>query len=350
MKIPIQNVYYLLCYAWGHMEESEVVDRASLEEVTEPQDLLGKVLAEGTFRLLRRGIDRGYRDVTEELGGVRGKLEVGETLKRAALSRGRTVCTYGELSRDVLHNRILWASLGVLLRSPALTNDVRREVALAHRRMEGIEEVRVTRQALGQVEIDRNMRIYRFLLSVCRLLHESTMVEETSGAIRFRDFRRDNATMWRLFEDFVAEFYRREQDRYTVSAQSKVDWFRAAAEELGHLDRVPEMRPDLVLESRDRRLVIDTKYTSPLQPGRFGTRKLKSGHLYQMHAYLQNRQGTQPKGPRHEGILLYPTVDEPSRVDVRLGGFRVQARSVNLDQPWRGVHQDMLAVIGESYA
>lgn len=345
MKIPIQNVYYLLCYAWGHMEESDVVDRASLEEMAETRDLLGKVLAEGTFRLLRRGIDRSYRDVTEELGGVRGKLEVGETLKRAALSRGRTVCTYGELSRDVLHNRILRASLGVLLRSPALTEDVRREVALAHRRMEGIEEIRVTRQALGRVEIGRNMRIYRFLLSVCRLLHESTMVEETSGAIRFRDFRREDATMWSLFEDFVAEFYRREQDRYTVSAQSKVDWFRASADETGHLDRVPEMRPDLVLESPDRRLVIDTKYTSPLQRGRFGTRKLKSGHLYQMHAYLQNRQGTHPEGPRHEGILLYPTVDEPSRVDVRLSSFRVQARSVNLDQPWRAVHRDMLQLV-----
>ena len=59
--IPIANVYYLLCYAWGHVEESDVVRVDELGALERVQDLMGKVLAEGTFRLIRRGIDRGYR-------------------------------------------------------------------------------------------------------------------------------------------------------------------------------------------------------------------------------------------------------------------------------------------------
>ena len=45
-----------------------------LDRLEKVQELLGKVLAEGTFRLIRRGIDRGYRDVREDLSGIRGKI------------------------------------------------------------------------------------------------------------------------------------------------------------------------------------------------------------------------------------------------------------------------------------
>lgn len=348
MKVPIRNVYYLLCYAWGHIPESNVVEVASLERLEKVDDLLGKVLAEGTNRLLARGIDRGYREVTEEIPGVRGKFEVGETIKRASLTRGKTVSTYAELSPDVLHNRILRSSLDTLRSIPTLAEAVREEVGLASRRMSGIESIRVTRQAFGRVQLDRNMWIYRFLLNVCRLLHESVLVDDRSGRTRFRDFRDDDATMWRLFEDFVAEFYRLELDRseYHVGAQRKVDWYRAGADEPMHLARVPEMKPDLILSSPARRIILDTKYyRMPLARGRFGGRKLRSGHLYQLLAYLENRQRIRPDGPRHEGMLLYATVDEPVRVDVTLNGFRIQARSVNLDRRWQDVHDEMLETV-----
>ena len=50
-KIPIANIYYLLCYAWSHVEERDVVRLEELEGLERVHDLLGKVLAEGTFRL-----------------------------------------------------------------------------------------------------------------------------------------------------------------------------------------------------------------------------------------------------------------------------------------------------------
>ena len=119
-RIPIRNVYYLLCYAWGHMDESDVVDAASLDRFERIHDLFGMVLAEGTFRLLKRGIDRGYREVTRDLRGLRGKLEMGAMATRALRARGLTSCTYEELSHDVLHNRILRSTLQALLGVPDL--------------------------------------------------------------------------------------------------------------------------------------------------------------------------------------------------------------------------------------
>ena len=76
------------------------------------------------------------------------------------------------------------------------------------------------------------------------------------------------------------------------------------------------------------------------------TGKLHSGNLYQLLAYLRNRQATRPAGPKHEGILLYPQVGGPLRADIRLEGFRIQARTVDLNRDWRAIHGEMLATIG----
>ena len=123
--IPIANIYYLLCYAWDHFEEKDVVRLDELEKLERVHDLLGKVLAEGTFRLIRRGIDRGYRDVHENLAGVRGKIVMGETVKRALRARGQVACNFEEMSHDVLHNRILRSTLRSLMRLPDLHSKVR---------------------------------------------------------------------------------------------------------------------------------------------------------------------------------------------------------------------------------
>ena len=54
-----------------------------------------------------------------------------------------------------------------------------------------------------------------------------------------------------------------------------------------------------------------------------------------------------PDGAPHEGILLYPQVgEEPLTAEIRLEGFRIQDRTVNLDQDWRLIHDEMLGTIG----
>ena len=110
-NIPILNVYYLLCYAWGRVQERDTTRLATLEGLSTVQDLLGKVLAGGVNHLFRRGIDRGYVERREDLAGIRGKLAVSETAKRALRARGRAACDFEELSVDILPNQILRTSL-----------------------------------------------------------------------------------------------------------------------------------------------------------------------------------------------------------------------------------------------
>ena len=96
-----------------------------------------------------------------------------------------------------------------------------------------------------------------------------------------------------------------------------------------------------MLESPHRRIIIDTKFYQTVLPGG----KLSSSNLYQLLAYLRNRQATLSDSPPHEGILLYALPGKSVRADVRLEGFRVHARTVNLNRPWREIRQAMLAVL-----
>ena len=350
--IPILNVYYLLCYAWGRIQERNTSRLATLGSLSTVQDLLGKVLAGGVNHLFRRGIDRGYVERREDLAGIRGKLAVSEMAKRALRARSRAACDFEELSVDVLSNRILRTALhGLLNRRIGLDHMVRSEVHSAYRRLDGVSHTRLKRNTFSQVQLGGNRRLYQFLLSVCRLLYESTIVDENTGRTTFRDFRRDDATMWALFEEFVTGFYEREQRVYNVNPGGRrIDWAGADAETDIDRSRIPGMEADIILESPERRIVLDTKYYSDaLARGRgSGTGKLHSDNLYQLLAYVRNRQGTSPRGPAHEGVLFYPEVREPLRVDIKLEGFRIQARTVNLDRDWRHIRREMLEAIGLS--
>lgn len=345
MTIPIRNVYYLLCYAWGHLDETDLVDRATLAEMNRVQDMLGKVLAEGTFRLVRRGIDRGYRQVTAEVAGVRGKLEPAAMAKTAVRARSRTICTFEEFSADILHNQILRSTLETLLQSGALSPSVQQDVALAHQKLSGISTVPVRAAHFRRVQLSRNQRMYQLLLSVCLLAHQSLLVDEHSGAARFHDFRRDRKVMWKLFEDFTLEFFRAELEGFRVHGQRQVPWHDVRGTTSADEAYLPKMEADIILESADRRVILDTKfYRTPLS-SRWGSTKLRSKNLYQLMTYLENRQASIPDGPKHEGILLYAAVGRPFEVELSIRGFRVHARTVDLSRPWREIHRQMLEVI-----
>jgi len=151
--------------------------------------------------------------------------------------------------------------------------------------------------------------------------------------------------MWRVFENFAARFYEKEQREYRVRSQTRVDWFELGTRGPTSEGRVPIMKPDLLLEGVARRIILDTKYYRDGGLGDEPSAKLHSSNLYQLFAYVVNRERTHPEGPTHEGLLLYPTVGMQTRVDFTTHDLRFQARSVDLGRPWAEIHDAMLGVL-----
>ena len=105
MHIPIENIYYLLSYAWNKLDEKDRIG-VSLDDTTNYVDLFAKVLINGTRILLKRGLEKNYVSETVELAGVKGKLELTETLKRGLHLKQKTICSIDEFSSDIITNQI----------------------------------------------------------------------------------------------------------------------------------------------------------------------------------------------------------------------------------------------------
>jgi hypothetical protein len=56
--IPVQNLYYLLCYAWNQLEQGQVVEVSAMSSDV-PADLFATVLIKGIEHLRRRGLNVG---------------------------------------------------------------------------------------------------------------------------------------------------------------------------------------------------------------------------------------------------------------------------------------------------
>ena len=341
--IPIQNLYYLLCYAWNRLPEREELLATDAAEFHRPLELLAHVLLTGTRRLLRQGLAVAYSTQEDELTEIRGRVQLAPTVTRNLLPRGRAVCEYDELGPDTPLNRLLLGTLGHLSRTRSLPTSLRHELRLTMRRFPtSVVEAALSAELLRAVRRLRPTRASGFLLNVCELIYQSALPSpDADGPARFRDFRRDEVLMARLFEQFVRNFYRLEQRRYRVLSET-IAWQAEAPDEAA-LGLLLAMITDTTLEAADRKIILDTKYYAAVLRMRYDQQKLISPHLYQLYAYLQN-QPTLP-GQQLEGILLYPAAAQTVDVRYTLGGHPVRIVTINLEQPWERIAADLLGLV-----
>ena len=115
------------------------------------ENLLSMVLLNVCDRLLRRGLVREYRFEEQEVDGVRGKLNLAETLKSGKYLNGRTICRVDELTQDVVINRVIFSTLRRLVRIEGIDADIRARLRKTLAKFPHIEEIRVTEGLLGRL-------------------------------------------------------------------------------------------------------------------------------------------------------------------------------------------------------
>jgi 5-methylcytosine-specific restriction enzyme subunit McrC len=341
--IPVRNLYYLLLYAWNRLPEGRVVDVSGTGGPELP-NLLSKVLLEGTYQLIRRGVDRGYIAVDADLTRPRGRICIGDTISRGLLSRVQLACNSDELSHDVLHNRILKATLVHLSRTKEVEGYLREQLDALASRLSDVQYTPVFSADFSRVQLHANNALYGLLLSVCALVHEALMPEKGRGRFRFRDVLADPQTMGRIFQDFVYNFYRLEQNQFAVRSAS-FPWMLSPDGGHGH-QLIPRMQTDVSLQAPHRTIVIECKWASQTLESRFGRNTLCSEHLYQLFAYLKNLPSSVHGATSAEGILLYPLQSDEVDVAFSVNGHRIRARTVDLRPDWGEIHSQLMALIG----
>ena len=342
MSIPIQNIYYLLSYAWNLFDEHEEVTVAGQAGESE-FNLLAYLLQRYTHLLIKKGITQAYISQTEIIPGIKGKLNVTATLQKDLLRQGKANCSYTQLSPDNLPNQLIKSTIQQVLTTPELSEALHKPLQVILNRFYEVHAVIPSLDDFRKASSQRYFNPYYYpVLSICELLKQQLLPAPAGEGYYFRSFLEDEKQMAKLFEVFVRNFYRREQTIFKVKSE-KIAW-QLENEASAQLQYLPIMVTDISLTSGTRQLIIDTKfYKSALQP-HYDKQKLISGHLYQLFAYLKNQPARQQISPV-EGILLYPVVQQELDLVYQLQGHRVNIKTINLNQPWPAIKTDLLQLI-----
>lgn len=335
--IRIQNIYYMLAYAFQSLRGQRYRDLAT-EEFDNTAELFAEILVRGVNSQLKRGLGRAYLDRVDTLSILRGKIEVSDSVKTRSLLRRQMVCNYDELTVDTSMNRILKATMLTLLRSDiarARKKDLKRLLMhfseVADIELAGID---------WHMRFDKNNQTYRMLMGICWLAAKGLLQTQSNGASRLMEYM-DDQRMSRLYEKFILEYYKREHPELSCGA-SYINW----ALDDGFGEMLPVMRSDITLARGEKTLIIDAKYYSHSMQQRFDRHSIHSGNLYQIFTYVKNHDARlSALGKPHEvsGMLLYARTDEEVQPDgeYRMSGNRISVKTLDLNQPFGGIREQL---------
>ena len=357
-KIPIANLYHMLCYAWDFFELNDEV-RVRLDDHKGYAELLTKVLTTGCVHLLKQGLHRDYQARTEPMRAIRGILELAPSLATGQLEQGIAVCTHDEFTADIPANQVLKSVLMRMARLPGMDSTLASEARRTALRMTEVSLVNPDVRMLGRVRIHRNNRFYGFLLSICRLILDATSVAESRDSLEAAEqqfYGVVEERIFALFEGFVRNFYSKHlpQDGWSRFASQHFQWqWEALTADAKSL--LPRMETDITLEHPDRKIIMDTKFYGS---GGVSNDKFHSTNMYQLNSYVTQcairahgaiAEGNAPAHPHDidaEGMLLYATVDDNDfHHKYSMPPHTMAVATVNLSRDWRTIEARLLEVI-----
>ena len=356
--IPIQNIYYILCYAWG-MGEMRGKVNVGVERCDSIANLLVHVLLNATDDLLKRGLSQGYTVYGTEMDGIKGKINIGETLKLGRYRQGRMYCNYDELSSDILVNQIIYSTLRDALQIRSLSEQNECRLLTTIRRMPQMKRIPLSDSVFKSVRLYRNNTYYQFAVNICRLLHQSLLPNESlAGKWDFTDLLDDERAMNRIFEKFLMNFYKQEcNEEYPDVGRSHIRFqltpfgmtFAKGTDEAYRL--LPTMETDVTLYNprTKKKIILDAKYYKETLVSRYGEGgKIRREHLSQILTYVMNQENdATPHTKDTKGILVYPTID--TELDVSYvykdTNHVIRVSTVNLNQDWQMIEQRLKEII-----
>jgi 5-methylcytosine-specific restriction enzyme subunit McrC len=336
-SIVIRNVYLMLAYAFRAMH-STGTQRIAAEEFDHLHDLLAEILARGVGTQVKRGLHHDYLAQSEELATVRGRIDVTGTVHARTVTRGRLVCDFDDYEIDTPHNRAVKSVIVLLIRHGEVSAQRKDALRRLLPYLDAVTLIAPRAIRWDALTYHRSNASYRLLLGVCELVVRGLLPTETAGSTRLSSWISDDS-MSALYERFLREYYAFRHPELSPGAPT-VPW---DLDQPGPFSgQLPEMRTDVSLRSGGRTLIIDAKYYGQtMQVGRWGKETVHSGNLYQLLTYVKNED--RARDGSVSGLLLYARTDAEAQpdLDVVIQGNRIGARTLDLNQPWEQIAEQL---------
>ena len=346
----VRNIWILFLYA-SDLARFRDHFSAEVDESPDLKSLIARLLHNTIERRLRRGLSFHHRQREDVLDRVRGRIDVLNSFSQGLFERGKVACRYNELTLDTPRNRYARAALIRLFVELGHEQNVDDDKVDLARRCQvlagvmlraGVRGDKPSRAELATDQIARHESSDRLMISLSKAVFDLVLPTEDAGLRSFLEASREELKgkdgFPKLYEKAIGNLFRAElsrSDGWEVSQDERRYWNVECGS--SGVDRyMPRMECDVVLTNarERRRIVIDTKFTD-IHTHRYGdSDKFKSGHIYQMYAYLRSQEQMDDPHPfTSEGILLYPTLYQEVDETAVIQGHHIRFATVNLKQP-----------------
>jgi len=333
--IKVQNIYYMLAYAFQNLSMSDV-EKNSYEEFEYADNLFAVILANGIARQIKSGLGKAYMVKREERLSPKGKINLSATMRRQSNHDGRIVCSVDEYLENTYMNQILKSVSYYLLHSKDVDAENKRKLKRVLLYFGSVDLIDVSSIDWGKLQYNRNNSSYKMLMNICYLIVKGMLMTTEEGNVKLNRFI-DDQRMAALYERFIYEYYRKTYPEFSVT-RSQIDW----NSDDGIIELLPRMKSDVMIEMSGKTLIIDAKYyDSSLQTNtRFGNQTIHSGNLYQIYSYVKNKD-TAHTGDV-SGMLLYANTEgnNPDN-EYRLDGNKISVKTLDLNCDFSSVKMQL---------
>lgn len=294
--VVVRNIYYMMAYAFRALD-IEAYARLETEEFDGVEDLMAAILSMGIDLQRKRGLERGYSVVSEDIPGVRGRIDARSTARLAARSSGRVTCEWDKLDEDTYKNRILKTVGGLLVSSELVDTDRRKALKRSLLALRDVGTLDPKRIEWGRLRYHRNNASYQLLMNVCYMVVESMLLTQEDGETKLAAFK-DSQRLFALYEAFVLAWFERHHPELRPSAK---EVSRSVEGDVPGF--LPRLYTDITLVGQDSTLIVDCKCYGRILKTHHDHEIASPANVNQIFAYVMHEEYA--SGKPVAGMLLY---------------------------------------------
>ena len=238
-------------------------------------EVLIYLFAKYTRQLLTHSIYQQYEEKRREMQYLRGRLDMDRYITKN-VSSGRwhkLNCVYDPFVLDNRFNQIIKFVAGILLNHTE-NPDSRKYLREILFTLDDVSDQPASAEECASIRFNPAFAEFETVRDYCRLFLENTVSFDYKNDLKLFAFL---LPMEYLFEDFVYGFIDQEIDE--IQANSQV-----GSKHLD-LDNTFALRPDLILKTRDKKIIADTKYKMVYKNADDPKKGISQSDLYQVLAY-----------------------------------------------------------------
>ncbi|WP_423905996.1 McrC family protein [Candidatus Spongiihabitans sp.] len=240
-------------------------------------EIFVRLFLENLVRLTKRGLAKHYQLVEENLPCLKGRILFPQHIRANVANRARFYVQYDDFNANRPANRLIHSAIDKL--KPMVRQPDNQQ--LLHQMQIYFSDVPISQNHdddWRKQKIDRAMQHYQAVMQWVGLFLFG------QGLITFSGTHIEHCLLFpmeQIFEDFVADAFRKYQNHFRVQTQ-KSKKYLATTE---NRKSVFQMKPDITLKNNQAQFILDTKWKSINKENTDSKHGINQTDMYQLYAY-----------------------------------------------------------------